>query len=334
MNITGHPPGQDLSIGENMEQILAQLSHYRRQSEQLQKVNELYHRMAGALDLPSMVETYSIWLAEHVPHELIGYNNQTRQRMHLFCSSHGPKRRHIIKIAEKILREPIIPNFRAEHIDDVYACRWAFESGDECGTLLLLCKDGAVPDEDIELINQSLIILSEPLKRALDYEDIFEQAHKDTLTGLPNRFVLEERIDCIVEQANRHKHPLTLAALDLDHFKEVNDTMGHMKGDEVLRQVAAALKAEIRLTDLLVRMGGDEFLLILPDTDIKAARSLGERLCRSVERLDICTDEVKLGVSIGLCQWHADMNRDEWMEQADDNLYMAKKSGRSRVAVN
>ena len=324
----------DLSTRDNMDQLLAQLSHYRRQSEQLQKVNELHHRMAGALDLPTMIETYSIWLAEHVPHELIGYNNKTRQRMHMFCSSHGPERRYIIDIAQKILKESISPNFSAGHIDDLYSYQWTFESKEGCGLLLLLHKDAPITDDNIELINDSLSILAEPLKRALDYEEIFEQAHKDTLTGLPNRFVFEERIDCILEQANRHEHPLTLAALDLDHFKEVNDNMGHIMGDEVLQQVAAAMKEQIRLTDLLVRMGGDEFLLILPDTDITAARNLGERLCRAVESLDINTGQAKLGVSIGLCQWQPGMNRSEWLERADDILYQAKKNGRSQVAVN
>ena len=106
MSITEQAFAPDLSSGDSIEQLLAQLSHYRRQSERLQKVNEFYHRIAGVLDLPTMIETYSIWLAEHVPHELIGYNNKTQQRMHLFCSSHGPERRYIIDVAEKILHEP------------------------------------------------------------------------------------------------------------------------------------------------------------------------------------------------------------------------------------
>ena len=127
--------------------------------------------------------------------------------------------------------------------------------------------------------------------------------------ALPNRLVFKERIDCIIERANRYNHPLTLAALDLDHFKEVNDTMGHLMGDEVLQQVTAALKKQIRLSDLLVRMGGDEFLLILPDTDMTAARNLGERLCRSWKSLDINAGQAKLSVSIGLCQWQPEMSR-------------------------
>jgi diguanylate cyclase (GGDEF)-like protein len=334
MNSVEHAPAPGLASENSMDQLLSQLRHYQRQSERLQKVNTLYQRLAGVLDLPTIIETYSIWLAGHVAHELIGYHNQTRQRMHLFCSSHGPERRYIIDVAEKILKNPNNPTFRAGDTNDLHSYQWNFESNEGSALLLLLRKNVPVPADDIELINESLSILSEPLKRTLDYEEIFEQARKDTLTGLPNRLVFEERVDGIIEQSNRYNHPLTLAALDLDHFKDVNDTMGHLMGDEVLQQVAKALKAQIRTSDLLVRMGGDEFLLILPDTDMTAARNLGERLCRAVEFLDITAGQAKLGISIGLAQWQPGMSKSQWLEQADDILYQAKKNGRSQVAVH
>ncbi|HHD64334.1 MAG TPA: GGDEF domain-containing protein [Desulfobulbaceae bacterium] len=334
MNRVEYAPDPGLSSEKSMDQLLSQLKHYQRQSERLQKVNSLYQRLAGVLDLPTIIETYSIWLAEHVAHELIGYHNQTRQRMHLFCSSHGPERRHVIKVAEKLLKSSETSTGSTGVIDSLHTYQWDFESDEGSALLLLLRKNVPVPADDIELINESLSILAEPLKRTLDYEEIFEQARKDTLTGLPNRLVFEERVDGIIEQANRYNHPLTLAALDLDHFKDVNDTMGHLMGDEVLQQVAKSLKAQIRTSDLLVRMGGDEFLLILPDTGMAAARNLGERLCRAVEFLDIAAGQAKLGISIGMVQWQPGMSKGEWLEQADDILYQAKENGRSQVAVH
>lgn len=334
MNTIELNTGADSSSKIRIEQLLSELSLYRCKSERLQKVNELYQRMSGVLDLPTMIETYSIWLAEHVPHELIGYNNQTRQRMHLFCSSHGPERRYIIDVAEKILHAESKSAFQSYQIDNLFSYQWAFESNEGCGLLLLLHADSNISEGDLELINESLDILADPLKRALDYEEIFEEARRDTLTDLPNRLVFEERIDSILEQAKRHQHPLTLAALDLDHFKDVNDTMGHLIGDRVLKQVAAVLKEQVRLTDLLVRMGGDEFLLILPDTDREAARNLSERLCRAVEGLNIDVGTTKLGISIGLAEWQPGLSKTAWMEQADDILYQAKKNGRSQVAVH
>ncbi len=333
MNSVEHAPAPGLSTENNLDQLLSQLRHFERQSKRLQKVNSLYQRLAGVLDLPGIIETCSIWLAEHVDHELIGYHNPTRERMHLFCSSHGPERRYIIDIAEKLLHnsgnaEP------TEKSNDLHSYQWNFAEDDGNTLLLLLRKDEPVPADDIELINESFSILAEPLKRTLDYEKIFAQARKDALTGLPNRLVFEERIDAIIKQADRYNCPLTLAALDLDHFKDVNDTMGHLMGDRVLQQVSKALQIQIRTSDLLVRMGGDEFLLILPNTNMVAARNLGERLCRAVEYLDITAGQTKLGISIGLAEWRPEISKHQWLEQADDILYQAKKDGRSRVAVH
>ncbi len=318
-----------------MDALLSELSHYRRQSERLRKVNDLYGRLAGLLDLPTMIETYSIWLAQYVRHELIGYHNLNRERMHMYCSCHGPHRRQVIEIAENRLRDPEATDRHHPAGEDGFSSHtWTFASEGCSGVLVLLRHDDHIPDEDLELINESLPVLADPLKRALDYEEIFAQARRDPLTGLPNRLVFEERIGCIMEQARRHHHPLTLAALDLDHFKEINDIMGHLRGDEVLRRVADALQEQVRLTDLLVRMGGDEFLVVLPDTDMEAARTLSERLCRAVDALNIRTGSGKLGISIGLAQWQPGMDRAGWMEKADDILYQAKADGRGRVAVH
>jgi len=317
------------------DDLLSQLRHYQRQSERLQHLNSLYQRLAGAPDLPTMVEAYSIWLSEHLPHALIGYHHPGRRRTHLFCSSHGPKRRSIIETAETILGTSSSTAFRTQRVDNLYACRWSIKGTKEDFELLLLLEEGnSEPGaEEMELLNTSVEILSEPLQRALGYEEVIEQAHKDTLTGLPNRLVLEERLDGMIERACRYNHSLTLAALDLDHFKEVNDQLGHPAGDRVLQEVAKALNGEIRLSDLLVRMGGDEFLLVLQDTDMKAAQKLGERLCQAIAALDILAGKEKLGVSIGLCQWQPGKSRAEWLEQTDDILYQAKKNGRSQVAI-
>jgi diguanylate cyclase (GGDEF)-like protein len=324
----------DAQIASTLENLLSELSHYRQQSEKLRKINTLYQRMAGILDLPAMVEAYSIWLMEFVGHELIGYNNPARDRMHMFCSYHGPKRRQAIQLAQEILEQPFHAKQDAVQTEGFHVHQWAFDSVDCRGILVMLRKGTPLSEEELQFIDESLIILAEPLKRALEYEEIFAQARRDTLTGLPNRFVFEERIGSIVEQANRHGRPLTLAALDLDHFKAVNDTMGHLMGDQVLQEVAAALKKQIRLTDLLVRMGGDEFLLVLPDTSLQDARFLAERLCVAVEQLDVSTDAGKLAVSIGLSEWQPGLDLKTWLERADDILYQAKANGRAQVAIN
>ncbi len=332
MNSVQQSPAPGLSMANNPAQLLSQLRYFERRSRRLQKINSLYQRLAGVLDLSGIIETYSIWLAEHVSHELIGYHNPNRRRMHLFCSSHGPERRYIMEVAEELLSNTVMES--NETSDGLQAYQWNFAQDNGNILLLLLRKNDPVSSDDIELINESITILAEPLKRTMDYEKIFAQARRDALTGLPNRLVFEERIDSIIKQADRYGSPLTLAALDLDHFKDVNDTMGHLMGDRVLQQVSKALQGQIRTSDLLVRMGGDEFLLILPNTDMVAARNLGERLCRAVEYLGVTAGQDRLGISIGLAQWRPELSKHQWLEQADDILYQAKKNGRSQVAVH
>jgi diguanylate cyclase (GGDEF)-like protein len=334
MNMKIHEEQVDVHIAATMETLVSELNHYRQQSEKLKKINTLHQRLAGILDLPSMIEAYSIWLMEFIDHELIGYNNPEWQRMHMFCSYHGPKRRQAIQLARETLEHPLESKPTPSQADGFQVHQWGFNSEDCYGLLVLLRKGKAMTWEELAFIDESLTILADPLKRALEYEKIFAQARRDSLTGLPNRFVFAERIGPMVEQASRHGHPLTLAALDLDHFKEVNDCMGHFMGDRVLQQVAEVLQHEIRLTDLLVRMGGDEFLIALPDTCIQDACHLAERLCRAVEQLNIVTDSGKLAVSIGLSEWAPGMSINTWMEQADDVLYQAKANGKAQVAVN
>ena len=334
MDMKVHEKQFDVHIATTMENLLTELTHYRQQSEKLRKINTLHQRLAGILDLPSMIEAYSIWLMEFIDHELIGYNNPEWQRMHMFCSYHGPKRRQAILLAQEALEHPLENKPCLTQAEGFHIHQWGFNSEDCHGLLVLLRKGKVLSGDDLKVIDESLTILADPLKRALEYEKIFAQARRDSLTGLPNRFVFEERIGPMVEQASRHGHPLTLAALDLDHFKEVNDSMGHFMGDRVLQQVAEALQKEIRLTDLLVRMGGDEFLIVLPDTSIQDACHLAERLCQAVEQLDIVTSSGKLAVSIGLSEWTTGMSINAWMEQTDDNLYQAKANGKAQVAIN
>jgi diguanylate cyclase (GGDEF)-like protein len=318
-----------------LEKVMIELDHVRKQSERLDLVNKLHARMAGVLNLTGMIEAYSVWLMPQVEHELIGYNNSSRKKRHLFCSGHGPQRRKAIAFAEQLIndRSPHDGSFTKK--DGRFAYKWVFETADDSGILLILKKGQELLPEKIKLINHSIDILAECLRRGLEYEDLFERASNDALTGLSNRRVFDERIYGMIDSAKRYRNPLSMISMDLDKFKEINDNLGHQQGDEVLKSVAQVLKQAVRSSDLLVRMGGDEFLLILDNTDLKNARILAERLCVAVDELNIwANDKTKLGVSIGLTQLKQEESLKQWLERTDDILYHAKAEGRSRVAVD
>jgi len=323
----------------NLDHLMVELDRYRRQSDWLKQVNELHARLAGATDLQGMIEAFSVWLTPLVEHDLIAYRSLDRSRLHIICSCHGPDRRLAMKTAEEVF----------EKIDcqlDGACCEWGpffvqqwqMSFGADIaatqGCLMLLRRGTCIEAEEARILRDALEILGEPLQRALMYEDLFAQARRDMLTGLDNRRVLEERIGSMLESARRHDRPITLASMDLDHFKQINDTLGHAAGDNALQMVAKALTGMVRNSDLLVRMGGDEFVLVLPDTALEPARLLAERLCGAIDGLDLnAGDGSKLGVSIGLVQWNAEMGKDEWLQRADEVLNHAKKAGRCRVCV-
>jgi diguanylate cyclase (GGDEF)-like protein len=152
----------------------------------------------------------------------------------------------------------------------------------------------------------------------------------DWLTGLVNRRYAEKRLEEALAAAKRSGHPLVLALADVDRFKQINDAYGHPAGDRVLRNIASALKAAFRSSDVLARFGGDEFFILLPESDVEATL---DRLSRFHAGLAIA-DPVRTTVSMGVATWPADGNTPmELFAAADKRLYAAKEAGRDRVVL-
>lgn len=151
----------------------------------------------------------------------------------------------------------------------------------------------------------------------------------DPLTGVGNRRMLELRLDDEILRAQRYRRALTAVYFDLDHFKRVNDTYGHDVGDTVLRQVADSLVADLRQSDLVARMGGEEFVVLLTETEINAALTLVERMRAAVGALRTPGLPGHVTISAGLAQWREGENAESLLRQADRALYRAKVSGRN-----
>lgn len=165
----------------------------------------------------------------------------------------------------------------------------------------------------------------------------FERANQDSLTGLANRRYLVQHLEREVAFARRHRRPLTLALVDIDRFKAVNDTYGHGVGDDVLRQLAARGLAAVRTEDLFGRYGGEEFAVVLRDTGAGGAVVAAERLRRVVcdDAFDFGTELRRVTVSIGVVSVEGDgwpgVSLEHLIETADARLYVAKRAGRNRV---
>lgn len=162
-----------------------------------------------------------------------------------------------------------------------------------------------------------------------------EMAITDPLTGLYNRRYLESHLNSLLDQAKKHGKPLCVLMLDIDFFKAVNDTHGHDAGDETLKEFATRIRKSIRGIDLAARLGGEEFVIVMPETDQAIATMVAERLCRRVANepfvLDAARQRVELTTSIGIAALRADDNTSTVIKRADQALYRAKRSGRNRV---
>jgi diguanylate cyclase (GGDEF)-like protein len=162
-------------------------------------------------------------------------------------------------------------------------------------------------------------------------------AYHDSLTGLPNRKMLEDRLLQALAQARRHAKQVALLYLDLDGFKKINDTLGHDAGDEALKETARRLQAVVRQADTVVRLGGDEFIVLAGDfeepTEV-GSRALANKCIAAVgQPLQLRAAETTLGVSIGIALSNGRHSPDELLAAADAAMYQAKQQGRGGFVI-
>lgn len=166
---------------------------------------------------------------------------------------------------------------------------------------------------------------------AVDIDSLERLASADPLTGLANRRGGEKDIAAEISRSRRQNTPLSCVLLDIDHFKEVNDTFGHQAGDYVLRELSALLRRTVRAYDILVRWGGEEFLVVLPGVDHEQALKLAERIRQAIENLPLAGIG-SITASVGVAALGNDYSFDAMFATADRRLYSAKASGRNTVA--
>ena len=204
------------------------------------------------------------------------------------------------------------------------------------GVVLVGRKQGrrTYPAEEVELLN----LLAHHVATVFENARLFESATYESLTGLLRREAILGQLDKELERAERYDRPLTIAMADLDYFKEVNDRYGHLAGDTLLKRIAQVIAGALRSTDWIGRYGGEEFLLVLPETDIAGACGVAEKIRLLVQRAQVPMDGGGMAgvtLSIGLASLDDAPGRKitarNLIAAADRSLYEAKNSGRNRV---
>ncbi len=265
----------------------------------------LSSQLQTSLDLDEILNQFSDEVKPFIAHDYLGYSNDEKS-----CAfSTGKNARHRL-------------NYQLTLQDG------------HLGKLMLSrkCKFTEKETGEIEHLIGALLY---PLRNALMYREAIHAAQKDALTGVGNRAALNEALAREIEVAQRHKRTLGMIILDIDHFKKINDTYGHSTGDCLLKALTRTAEKTIRMSDQLFRYGGEEFVVLLPETDLKGVKNLAERIRRNIEALNcVCNGKhIKMTASFGIATLNIDENEESFFIRADKALYKAKDGGRNCARV-
>jgi diguanylate cyclase (GGDEF)-like protein len=235
-------------------------------------------------------------------------------------------------IVEDMQNHPLYANVPADWRGSIIGI--PLKVGDSVVGVMNLARStaGGFPASELRLLGLLADQAAVAISNANLHQMISRQAYSDTLTGLPNRRALDERLEDEVHSARRNGYSFAVVMMDLDGFKDVNDTYGHSTGDEVLRTVFSQMARGVRNTDFLARYGGDELTLILTQSDMASARIVTEKIIEGMKRLKFALPDkkkLKLGISGGIAIYpvHARSGPD-LLRAADAALYQAKKHSR------
>lgn len=194
---------------------------------------------------------------------------------------------------------------------------------------------------DIELRRGDQIKIGDTILKFLSGSDVEAQYHEtiyrmtivDGLTGVNNKRYLMESLEREIPRARRHERPLSGIMFDIDHFKQINDNFGHLAGDYVLKELATIVKMRLRPDDVLGRYGGEEFMVVLPETPREGGRTIAEELRRLTERhrFTFEGETIRVTISLGVCQLEDGWDVLAFVKAADEKLYEAKRGGRNKV---
>ncbi len=234
---------------------------------------------------------------------------------------------------------------RYAHAEESVEAAWGLQEGEALNYRLTLDGDGLgeltlfgrqpLCEHTLGLLDYFTGCLLHPLSNALAHRRLERSATRDPLTGIGNRRALEEAVAREVAFARRHGTPFSLVVADIDHFKVINDTHGHDAGDDALCSVVACFREEMRAADTLYRFGGEEFVVLLANTDLKGASNQAERLRNGVAaRIHRCgPSRIAMTASFGVGEWQPEEPCEQLFRRADAALYEAKHQGRNRVCT-
>jgi len=332
-----------LTMTTEMVDSLVEASQFKQAIEEDQTKQDIYHRIGTLLGEKYYLKRYSIYEVVHgknrmVPIVINGeFNADCRYcdpQVTVEPSSCRAKRTgHEVNALEY---PGLCTMFRPENPGETHVCLPIIQSGTTGCVVQVVTsqEEAAVMRLALPFISIYLREAGPVLEAKRLMEHLRETALRDAMTGLHNRRFLEEYVSTLVAASQRRKSPFTVLMLDLDFFKQVNDTYGHEAGDKVIKTLADILQRNVRTSDMAVRYGGEEFLLVMMDMEADAAMLVAERIRADVEstKVPVTNAILQKTISIGVAEFPNDSDT-FWqvVKFADVALYRAKETGRNRV---
>lgn len=268
-------------------------------------VLQLSNQLQTTLDLDEILSQFSDEVKPYIAHDYLGYTNDKKS-----CAfSTGKNARH------RLSYQLTLHNERLGN--------------------LVLSRTRKFSEKETHELEHLICALLYPLRNALLYREAIRAAQKDALTGVGNRAALNEALGREIEVAHRHERTLGMIIFDIDHFKKINDTYGHNTGDCLLKALTRAAEDTIRISDQIFRYGGEEFIVLLPETDLNGVKNLAERIRHNVETLEcVCEGHhIKMTASFGIATLNANEGEESFFIRADKALYQAKNAGRNCTRI-
>ena len=214
-------------------------------------------------------------------------------------------------------------------------CQYQLSANGEFYGEITFCRSSRFGERELANIESLMDLLMYPLRNALQYRQAVQNALTDPLTGVNNRMAMDANLNRDIELSKRYNSKLSVLMIDIDNFKDINDTYGHLQGDDILKQVANIIMDLIRNSDVCYRYGGEEFLVLLNKTDLDQALFVAERIREKIENANFLNKQkTGITVSIGAAKYEINMNKDAFIEMADKSLYSAKNNGRNQTMSN
>ncbi len=286
------------------------VSTYQDVSKRFVEPQDIYTRLARrlqtTLDIRMVIQIFMEHLQEYVPYDHFEYYAES-------CGIHFGSSRKA-----------------------VHSCDYHLALPQEDLGNLRLTRSRKFSEEELALIENLLSALVYPLRNSLLYKQAIDSALTDSLTGIGNKRALDVQLHREAEIAKRHHHDLSIIVIDVDKFKRINDQHGHSTGDDILHHVVKTIESVCRKSDLLFRFGGEEFVVILRETDLVGAYTIAERIRNEVEgtRAFHGQHEIPVTISLGVATFEKTETLANLFDRADKALFRAKNSGRNKTCTD